>query len=742
MSLYSDLNEVLTPYATKIKGLTAANEELKADLVDNVNDLKSALNDSDDYIGFNRTVVETLTNVGTMVLIENTKYPFVAEQGDTVEVEITGTAFANDPTISFYLYYSGSSSGTLIGGLKVNQVKTYVLSNNITHFAIYVENLVSGGNISIAVKNTEQVGLTKRIADLETETDSLKLTTELTGLSISESINSQFNLYKDASSNKLFNVVNGITPAYSQSVPEDTFNYAVIRSIGGKTIRENNAIYDSRVTSIVSKDSSNDTVQTITVPQSLIDMCDSYGAGLTSGYNEIKFYEHKYYQRVKRVALSSLNWTTSGVAGRYFAQTLDRKYGSDFLCDRYATTSNYQPIENKVIYGQTSYYGAKTLAVWDSDYQTLSAFKASLDGLYICYPLDDEIITNLPDAIMPIVINVDEGGTITFSNNNNESVNNAVEYYIKTSFPSIENLSIFTLDQFEGNTLEDKLHNALDTVTRGYILCGEINITKQYTALNKNYSNIFLVGGTFIFGTFNGAWFNQDNSEYNTVVGFSCCYLYGHGNTIFSTLSNVTKPKFCDCKLYNINIANSPTHYVQSLYLLNTDIDATDVLAKADYFYDLKMIGCRIEMSANFANKSVDDTLFIATGMLQAIISSSLVESRNNEVVKTGYARGLVIENCYFECLKGGLLSQTGSQGDCAITVSNNSFIGNEFTSGYIVNIASSKYNEPNGTLVCMNNYINQSFNFCNVSKCYITSTDNTRKEILFDSSGVVKWSD
>lgn len=34
MSLYSDLNEVLTPYATKIKGLTAANEELKADLDD------------------------------------------------------------------------------------------------------------------------------------------------------------------------------------------------------------------------------------------------------------------------------------------------------------------------------------------------------------------------------------------------------------------------------------------------------------------------------------------------------------------------------------------------------------------------------------------------------------------------------------------------------------------------------------------------------------------------------------
>lgn len=32
MSLYSDLNEVLTPYAQRIKGLVTANDEIKADL--------------------------------------------------------------------------------------------------------------------------------------------------------------------------------------------------------------------------------------------------------------------------------------------------------------------------------------------------------------------------------------------------------------------------------------------------------------------------------------------------------------------------------------------------------------------------------------------------------------------------------------------------------------------------------------------------------------------------------------
>lgn len=46
MSLYSDLNEVLTPYATKIKGLTAANEELKADL-DNLGNRVTTLDGGD-----------------------------------------------------------------------------------------------------------------------------------------------------------------------------------------------------------------------------------------------------------------------------------------------------------------------------------------------------------------------------------------------------------------------------------------------------------------------------------------------------------------------------------------------------------------------------------------------------------------------------------------------------------------------------------------------------------------------
>jgi len=47
MSLYSDLNEVLTPYANKIKGLAASNDQIKADLGDlddNVNGLKSTFN--------------------------------------------------------------------------------------------------------------------------------------------------------------------------------------------------------------------------------------------------------------------------------------------------------------------------------------------------------------------------------------------------------------------------------------------------------------------------------------------------------------------------------------------------------------------------------------------------------------------------------------------------------------------------------------------------------------------------
>lgn len=46
MSLYSDLNEILTPYAQKIKGLAAANDKVKADLDSQVESINESLGDS------------------------------------------------------------------------------------------------------------------------------------------------------------------------------------------------------------------------------------------------------------------------------------------------------------------------------------------------------------------------------------------------------------------------------------------------------------------------------------------------------------------------------------------------------------------------------------------------------------------------------------------------------------------------------------------------------------------------
>lgn len=55
MSLYSDLNEVLTPYAQRIKGLVQADTELKADL-DDVNESLSDVRD--DLSGLDLSVVD------------------------------------------------------------------------------------------------------------------------------------------------------------------------------------------------------------------------------------------------------------------------------------------------------------------------------------------------------------------------------------------------------------------------------------------------------------------------------------------------------------------------------------------------------------------------------------------------------------------------------------------------------------------------------------------------------------
>lgn len=118
MSLYSDLNEVLTPYAQRIKGLAAANNELKADL-DAVKDLTIVT----DEAVVTTDVLNTLTWTsgymgisGSTATASNLRYSnkISVSKGDVLDVLPATTAFR------FVCAFDGDTPVSASGAQNVN----------------------------------------------------------------------------------------------------------------------------------------------------------------------------------------------------------------------------------------------------------------------------------------------------------------------------------------------------------------------------------------------------------------------------------------------------------------------------------------------------------------------------------------------------------------------------------------------------------------------------------------------
>lgn len=568
----------------------------------------------------------------------------------------------------------------------------------------------------------------------------------------SDAFANDFEIFKTSSSGKIINIVLDNETSQTKYVPDNVVELASIKAIGGKTVKESDIISGSPVLSIISSYDGT-TVEELAIPESIIKLCSDYGEGLTE-YNILDFENKRYIKKVKKIALSDLSWQMHSQANRiYIASTPDRKNSSDFLCDKYTVTTNNANMPDKSIFGSSNYFGTRALAIRDTDYSTLADFKDSLTGLYICYPLEIETTTEIPGLTMP-VISAKPDGTITFVNDNGSNVYSSVEFYEKLSPTSISGYSIVTLDGYEGDTLEDKLYNALDdtSLQSGIILCGEISITRTYVAnANKDYGNITILGAKFVFNTqnlTNGVWFDQSAAQLNKVPTFSNCYFSGSGVTLFSGNCNLVKAKFTDCSLHNLSIISgnvpeivslSPL-YAQSLYLINCSVYDVNNIVKIEQILDFKMIGCMVEASRPIG----EDTFIECRHANQMSITDSLVEQRRNVVIKIINAYGVSINSCYFENLFGGVLTQNGANAECGVSIENNAFYGNYNNQNlnHMITINSNKYDTSDGYLSVSRNFdgmTNYVGDMCNISKYYIVSTDNTKQEIIFDENGFAK---
>ena len=244
------------------------------------------------------------------------------------------------------------------------------------------------------------------------------------------------------------------------------------------------------------------------------------------------------------------------------------------------------------------------------------------------------------------------------------------------------NAPVYSIGDFDGETNEDRLHNALSTITEGTLYCGKINVTKSFdvASTNADYRQVTIAGANITVTDTPLFTSSNPNGQYgviNSVPSFVNCDIKGNNSTPLFDDFNVITTKFDSCKIIGCPIINSTTHYIQSLFLNNCDILSMDAnMASAKKFYNLNMSNCRVERGNGklFICNALNDHYGIVNGS----ITNSLIEGRGDSII---YSKGgflpLVIKNCYFE----------GNAYPYIEVDSNNPVVANTYVEGCYFNI-------------------------------------------------------
>jgi len=288
-----------------------------------------------------------------------------------------------------------------------------------------------------------------------------------------------------------------------------------------------------------------------------------------------------------------------------------------------------------------------------------------------------------------------------------------------------ENVSDITrynyfIDAFNGETREDKLFNALDTIDYGILYVGQLTITKQYDAINKDYRNIIISNGTITFEI--SEWFNQAESVYKSVPTFANCVLYGNNGTLFNGDYNCIGPKFDSCKISNLACFNSATKYVQSLSLNDCVLNPVTNFVTATTIYDMHIVGTKVESAGGILIKTIGQSGFVGGS-----IEGSLIEGRSDVVIECDAITQLSINGNYFESNNGGFLKQLNASWPCNIYVSDNVFLGTMDNTEYMFEFASTSRN--------VTPYI--ANNIFHIANKYIANVQRTTKTMLSPNSNI-----
>lgn len=208
----------------------------------------------------------------------------------------------------------------------------------------------------------------------------------------------------------------------------------------------------------------------------------------------------------------------------------------------------------------------------------------------------------------------------------------------------------YSLDMFEGETDEDKLHSALDSVQYGTIICkNEIELTKQYNSKNKDYRYVNIFGGKFILNVDN--WFSFNNDGYCPQF-ISCTFDSTSTYNLFSADKPLIGLRFDNCYIKNLRVYHSQTNFIQSLYMTNTTMYNNYDFITCKNSYNIVLDDCRFESGqGKFITTTTDTSVFGITNMS---ITNCLFEGRTNTFLHTGTISNLNFTGNYMEYNKCG----------------------------------------------------------------------------------------
>lgn len=212
MSLYSDLNEVLTPYANKIKDLATSDDQIKADL----GDVDSNIKEEADWIGYQLNYFDArlfdTTNVSNWTLTK-TKTSIQIVHNNTFTNGLPKTPYLNLPigeyvfhadyhgtTNEFGLYNTDGYAKTLKDGTEfeiTEENQYYILfystvqaTYTITDIAIFKESYGEIQKLNDSIENTSAdiESVTHRVTKLENGFDNIT-DADISEISGTETIN-------------------------------------------------------------------------------------------------------------------------------------------------------------------------------------------------------------------------------------------------------------------------------------------------------------------------------------------------------------------------------------------------------------------------------------------------------------------------------------------------------------------------------------------------------------------------